>query len=523
MSQRLIQICACTGIACLFGGLWAGDALTLSLIGETNVSLYLRIITFILYGVFFASLVLTGKRGRRNDYRFIIFSCLTSLILYGVGTVFFLTGTESFFVIALILTKTVGAPISAGLMCLCATIDRANFPRVALVGLLGAFITKAILIWSIGKGFTSPSFIMIVACALVLLTFLFCVVPFARTVPSFHGENSPLQNDGMLSPIKRPVEKLLTPNLVIGMVIASMMLGYLRSGIAGSDPHALRLVFFALVVIVVLGSKLPVHVTWIFNGAVLCTAAGFLLGPSLAFIILDASAALCGIGSTLFETVMLVLVVWVTRNCTDPLRGAAGGLLVVISGHLCGAAVASIALSLFGLELAFHESSLIIVFIYVVMLVFLFRSTSLHLPFLPQTFSDLEDSQEPEDEESKPIDEVKGEFQPTAEAIDHQPDTAQIQAEAIDQPDGAQPPAEENDIRYWTQPCRYTAQMYKLTPRETEVLEQLARGRDLSSMEEKFTLSRNTVKMHVKHIYTKLDVHSKQEVIDLVDEARKIV
>ncbi|MEG0845139.1 MAG: LuxR C-terminal-related transcriptional regulator, partial [Raoultibacter sp.] len=59
------------------------------------------------------------------------------------------------------------------------------------------------------------------------------------------------------------------------------------------------------------------------------------------------------------------------------------------------------------------------------------------------------------------------------------------------------------------------------TPRETEVLEQLARGRDLSFMETKFMLSRNTIKMHVKHLYTKLDVHSKQEVIDLVEAARK--
>ena len=52
------------------------------------------------------------------------------------------------------------------------------------------------------------------------------------------------------------------------------------------------------------------------------------------------------------------------------------------------------------------------------------------------------------------------------------------------------------------------------------MLEQLARGRDLAFMEEKFVLSRNTVKMHIKHVYEKLGVHSKQEVIDLVESAR---
>ncbi|MEG2006636.1 MAG: helix-turn-helix transcriptional regulator [Raoultibacter sp.] len=510
MSQKMMQIYACTSIACLFGGLWAGDALALTLIEQSSTGLYLRIITFVFYGIFFGIIVFSGRHGRRNNRRFLMISCIVSLILYGIGTAFFFMETESFFGIALMLTKTVGGPLSAGLMCFCATINREAFPRVALIGLLGAFITKAVLIWTISKGFSTPFFILLVACGFVFFAFFICVAPFIRTMAPFLGENSHAQKDTLLTPIKRPANKLLTTNLVIGMIVASMMLGYLRSGIVGPDPHALRLVFFTLVVIVVLGSKLPVRMTWVFNGATICTAAGFLLGPSLAFIILDAPAALCGIGSTLFETVMLVLVVWVTRNCTDPVRGAAGGLLVVISGHLCGAAIASIALSIFGEGLAFRESSLIIVFFYVIMLVFLFRSTSLHLPFLPQTFSDLEDNRAPSEDENEVVQE-------------NEPPCIIPQTEAETTAPSKPPHAEEDDDRYWTQPCLYTAKTYKLTPRETEVLEQLARGRDLSSMEEKFTLSRNTVKMHVKHVYTKLDVHSKQEVIDLVDEARKIV
>lgn len=40
-------------------------------------------------------------------------------------------------------------------------------------------------------------------------------------------------------------------------------------------------------------------------------------------------------------------------------------------------------------------------------------------------------------------------------------------------------------------------------------------------MEEKFVISRNTVKMHVRNIYAKLGVHSKQEVIDLVEQTRQ--
>ena len=70
-------------------------------------------------------------------------------------------------------------------------------------------------------------------------------------------------------------------------------------------------------------------------------------------------------------------------------------------------------------------------------------------------------------------------------------------------------------------PCKAVADEHGLTPRETDVLEQLAQGRDLPFMEETFVLSRNTVKMHIRHVYAKLGVHSKQEVIDLVEARRR--
>ena len=45
----------------------------------------------------------------------------------------------------------------------------------------------------------------------------------------------------------------------------------------------------------------------------------------------------------------------------------------------------------------------------------------------------------------------------------------------------------------------------------------LARGRNVPFIEEELIISRNTIKTHVKHIYQKLDVHSQQELIDLVE------
>ena len=58
-----------------------------------------------------------------------------------------------------------------------------------------------------------------------------------------------------------------------------------------------------------------------------------------------------------------------------------------------------------------------------------------------------------------------------------------------------------------------------LTEREIEIFAMLARGRNGSFVQNHYVVSRNTVKTHVKHIYRKLDVHSQQELIDLVEVA----
>ena len=61
------------------------------------------------------------------------------------------------------------------------------------------------------------------------------------------------------------------------------------------------------------------------------------------------------------------------------------------------------------------------------------------------------------------------------------------------------------------------SQEYNLTPRESEIFELLARGRNRKYLEEELGISRNTVKVHVQNIYNKLQIHSHQELIDLLD------
>lgn len=65
------------------------------------------------------------------------------------------------------------------------------------------------------------------------------------------------------------------------------------------------------------------------------------------------------------------------------------------------------------------------------------------------------------------------------------------------------------------------AKKHGLTARETEVLSLIVAGRDVPYIERELVLAKSTVKTHVKHIYAKCGVSSKQDLIDLVQAFEK--
>lgn len=54
---------------------------------------------------------------------------------------------------------------------------------------------------------------------------------------------------------------------------------------------------------------------------------------------------------------------------------------------------------------------------------------------------------------------------------------------------------------------------YKLTPHETRVLKMLVAGNSYKAIATTLGVSLNTVSFHIRHIYDKLDVHSKAEAV----------
>lgn len=67
--------------------------------------------------------------------------------------------------------------------------------------------------------------------------------------------------------------------------------------------------------------------------------------------------------------------------------------------------------------------------------------------------------------------------------------------------------------------CASVAERYRLTPREREVLQLLVRGRTASYIAEELVISDTTAKTHIKHIYQKTGVQSKQTLLDIVEVA----
>ena len=66
--------------------------------------------------------------------------------------------------------------------------------------------------------------------------------------------------------------------------------------------------------------------------------------------------------------------------------------------------------------------------------------------------------------------------------------------------------------------CKAVSERFSLTPREREVLFMMASGKTTPAIAEKLGVSEGTVKAHVSHVYTKVGVRKKKELMTIVGE-----
>ena len=95
-------------------------------------------------------------------------------------------------------------------------------------------------------------------------------------------------------------------------------------------------------------------------------------------------------------------------------------------------------------------------------------------------------------------------------------------AEPVPEPEPDEP-AEQHNKGLWTKSCKDLAEANKLSKRERDVLFLLAKGRSIDYIANDLGISFNTAKSHIRHVYVKLGVHSKQELLNIIEEHRNAI
>ena len=564
----------CVGLACFFSSSWEIAEHLLFLTELPHDILLMRFISLTCYIAFFFLCLKVfrrsqqSKKNQRNGAqpqsfsdnspssgslqgslitKFIVISCIIAVVAYTVGLALFVflfipetlvvPGNSFFALLALFLIKALGAPITVGLVYGYSTLPKDSLTPASIAGISGAFSLYSLIRWLASSGTITMLHVVIIGLILAIIA-CGCTIFGAKTAPaeaptntifSFFSkkalssisnteQSDSSQNRGTgnneltFRAIGRPLKSVTSVTFLLTVTIVSFMLGFLRNSTEVSHfvPTLLTAGVFFLVVMLSVFMK-GFRVKTLIVSAVLFASAGVLLQPLMTQITHDLTEAPLWLGLALFESSAWLLAVWSTRNCTQPVVAAAASRLASVMGHLIGTGIVSITKLIYAENYdALHASSLVIVFTYMVLLVLLSRSRRFTLPFLTASINEYESPHFPfkllkkTAQPVKPDDKnaVTGEKQKEKAA-----DQEQVEA--------------THDTHYWHLPCTEIAHIYGLTKREEDVLEQLARGRTINHMEEVFILSRNTLKMHIRHIYTKLDIHSKQDVIDLVEQVRR--
>ncbi|WP_294419473.1 helix-turn-helix transcriptional regulator [uncultured Senegalimassilia sp.] len=553
---------AVLGLSCMFGGIWLSDGQLLGTGGSEAGTLAMRVCTCVVYFAFFLVARRFSRRGD-GDVRWLFGVAATvGIILFAIGALCMLLvmpGVErggaawmALGVLSLFMVKTIGAPVSVGLVCLFARLDGAMVVRACTLGMLGAFALYSLASQHQVSAALGAYGTVGVAGALLCISLLLAMLGFGGAPLGRGPEKRPPVLAALSVPgvVKRPMAKVVTPGFVIMLVFSAMMLGFLRNGFTDGDSHGDPVSFAALILLLVVAfAWRGLRIEHVFYGALLCTAVGILLAPSVAWALPGLEQVMCGLGTSLFEVVSWALVVWAARNSIETLEAAATMRLAATAGHLLGTLVvaAGVVLAATPAEALFASEQLM-VFVYMVLLVVLLKFPGLQAPFAGAGdvseysigTAGAGDAGRPEQDAGDGLT-VAGTAPDGAAAgsraalqaggrADGAGDDRGCAYEAAGRgatssagvpvpflPDSASSQSGQVPIDPVSAPCDTIARTYRLTAREREVLGLIAHGRNMPFMEQELVISRNTLKMHIRHIYTKLDVHSKQEIIDMVE------
>lgn len=288
----------------------------------------------------------------------------------------------------------------------------------------------------------------------------------------------------------------------VSVLLLNIACGFALGGANSTPPVAGTLISFipVTIVLVIVVAKGSISTDALYRGSTLLIFAGFLTTPLLLFggadsFNMQAHGTLLSAGSDLFNVLMYCFIAAVgTRNKLGAVSVSASFLATQWLGIGIGAPVAQFVNGI--------STSNATVAAWVTMAITFAFVAYNYIGMRNYSFAETIEGITPAHTESlmKNASDEEG--------------TAQL-AEEAEPAKGLQ---QKSDGCAFETACAAVAEKHRLTARETEVFELLARGRTSPIIQEKLVLSHNTVKTHVRHIYAKLDVHSQQELIGIVEE-----
>lgn len=565
-----VSVCSAVGLACMFSGIWVGDGVCRSAIAADHTVMVMRVFTAAIYAVMLLAVFKATRDRVVVLSSFFVKPVIAGFVCFlaGIGLLLATPGIDSeigrlvALWCALFLTKVIGAPLSIGLVCVFSQLNRPLALRTSAVGMLGAFLAYGALS-QLGAAYSAGSIAMAL-CSLALLACAAVAGALGMNRTNFGEVQYSTEEVLGNNVVKRPMAEVVTKGFLIVVALSAMMLGYLRNGFTGGDSHLqpYSLAVLAILIAIVFAFK-RIRIEHIFFVALISTATGILLAPELRVLTDQIAVVLNSMGTALFEVVVWTFVVWATHNSVEALRCAAVCRFCAVIGHLLGnvAVVAGIAASP-SLPEATQAAGMIVIFAYFILLTILLKNPNLKVPLTvhesdggytePAPAGALAVERRAETEGAPGADEPLAaatsegnDGSGSAQGIDataaaaSEPATAAAEQPASTTENAAAPGNIEADKaaaeasasaeaavasyeeRYWTRPCKTIAATYRLTRRETEVLEHLAHGYSLASIEDTLCISRNTLKMHVRNLYAKLEVHSRQDVMSMVEAVRR--
>lgn len=320
-------------------------------------------------------------------------------------------------------------------------------------------------------------------------------------------------------PASHKISRSEKRHLVIVAFAMALMLSVVRacsiSGVWGTDHtiglHFTSVAFTVAFQVVVLGLFCQFAIVRMARYPI---AVRFQLGSVLVMASLVVAALRSSLSwgdSALLDSIvnvndpMALLLFWSTVAC-------AAGTLDISNNRVVGAAGAAYAIpSIAWVVLITGENAVdsvfVLVAVYLLFIFFMVATLQLRPGSAPNALAD----RSPEDQSEVP-----------AAAPAPAPEQAPSREEAIapagetDMPSGASAGTRETLARAISERCDEVAADYGLSPRERDVLGLLVQGQTSTAIQEELVLAASTVKTHMQHIYGKVGVGDRQQLMEKV-------